>query len=304
MGKARELSGIEQTGFHKRLFELFGSDVHGGVTNSFETTLFGRAGQSDVIEGHFWMEECSETEYTVVCDWRRLPFPSGEVERVAFSRMRTSSVEIRGPNEVKTAPWPEEFYRFLVGMNPSREWETLPESLPQGFSGLQLGEALWSARDDAERPTLARRVFPTSLQDSNLVGNLYFGNYSAWQGRLRDEFFHTLAPEYFNGRQSKAQLECLSFGTRHLREAMPFDQIEAVMQLSAVYDGGVDLWFDFHRVDSTGSREKLAVGEHRAALVSATGEPLEIVSWAPHASRRLLELVSSRPITNIARESA
>ena len=76
------------------------------------------------------------------------------------------------------------------------------------------------------------------------------------------------------------------------------------MQLSAVYDGGVDLWFDFHRVDSTGSREKLAVGEHRAALVSATGEPLEIVSWAPHASRRLLELVSSRPITNIARESA
>ena len=304
MGKARELSGIEQTGFHKRLFELFGSDVHGGVTNSFETTLFGRAGQSDVIEGHFWMEECSETEYTVVCDWRRLPFPSGEVERVAFSRMRTSSVEIRGPNEVKTAPWPEEFYRFLVGMNPSREWETLPESLPQGFSGLQLGEALWSARDDAERPTLARRVFPTSLQDSNLVGNLYFGNYSAWQGRLRDEFFHTLAPEYFNGRQSKAQLECLSFGTRHLREAMPFDQIEAVMQLSAVYDGGVDLWFDFHRVDSTGSREKLAVGEHRAALVSATGEPLEIVSWAPHASRRLLELVSSPPITNIAQESA
>lgn len=304
MGKARELSGIEQTGFHQRLFELFGSDVHGGVTNSFETTLFGRAGQSDVIEGHFWMEKCSETEYTVVCDWRRLPFPSGKVERIAFSRMRTSSVEILGPNEVKTAPWPEEFYRFLVGMNPSREWQALPQSLPERFSDLNLGEALWSAGSGAERPTVARRVFPTSLQDSNLVGNLYFGNYSAWQGRLRDEFFHALAPEHFNGRQSKAQLECISFGTRHLREAMPFDRIEGVMRLQAVYAGGVDLWFDFHRVDSTGSREKLAVGDHRAALVSASGEPLTVVPWTSHALHRILELVGSQPDSGAAQESA
>ncbi|MGB8332142.1 MAG: SDR family NAD(P)-dependent oxidoreductase, partial [Polyangiales bacterium] len=145
MGKARELSGIEQTGFHKRLFEMFGSDVHGGVTNSFATTIFGRAGQSDVIEGHFWMEECSETEYTVVCDWRRLPFPSGNPERIGRSRMRTSSVEILGTNDVKTAPWPEEFYRFLVGMNPTRDWEAPPEPLHEGFSDLEFGNALWSA---------------------------------------------------------------------------------------------------------------------------------------------------------------
>jgi acyl-CoA thioesterase FadM len=304
MGKARELSGIEQTGFHKRLFELFGSDVHGGVTNSFETTVFGRAGQSDVIEGHFWMEECSETEYTVVCDWRRLPFPSGTPERIARSKMRTSSVEILGPNEVKTAHWPEEFYRFLVGMNPSREWEALPESLPEGFSDLDLGEALWSTAEESEWPTVARRVFSTSLQDSNLVGNLYFGNYSSWQGRLRDEFFHALGPEYFNGRKSPAQLECISFGTQHLREAMPFDQIEATMQLRAIYPGAVDLWFDFHRVDSTGSREKLAVGHHRAALVSATGDPLQVLAWTPYALRRLFELVGTQPTTDMVRESA
>ena len=304
MGKARELSGIEQTGFHKRLFELFGSDVHGGVTNSFETTVLGRAGQSDVIEGHFWMEECGETEYTVVCDWRRLPFPSGKPERIARSKMRTSSVEILGPNEVKTAPWPEEFYRFLVGMNPSREWEALPESLPAGFSSLDLGEALWSTTDETEWPTVARRTFSTSLQDSNLVGNLYFGNYSGWQGRLRDEFFHALVPEHFQGRKSAAQLECISFGTEHLREAMPFDQIEATMQLRAIYPGAVDLWFGFHRVDSTGSKEKLAVGHHRAALVSATGDPLQVVAWTPDALRWLSELTGSRSITTTARETA
>jgi enediyne polyketide synthase len=304
MGKARELSGIEQTGFHKRLFELFGSDVHGGVTNSFETTVLGRAGQSDVIEGHFWMEECSETEYTVVCDWRRLPFPSGKPERIARSKMRTSSVEILGPSEVKTAHWPEEFYRFLVGMNPSRDWEALPESLPEGFSDLDLGEVLWGTADEAEWPTVARRVFSTSLQDSNLVGNLYFGNYSGWQGRLRDEFFHALGPEYFNGRKSAAQLECISFGTQHLREAMPFDQIEATMQLRAIYTGAVDLWFTFHRVDSAGSREKLAVGHHRAALVSATGDPLQVVAWTPHALHRLFELVGGQRTADVVQESA
>jgi len=304
MGKARELSGIEQTVFHRRLFELFGSDLHGGVTNSFDTTIFGRAGQSDVIEGHFWMEQCNETEYTVVCDWRRLPFPSGNPERIARSRMRTSSVEILGPNDVKTAPWPEEFYRFLVGMNPTRESEALPESLPESFSELELGTPLWVSDDDTERPSAARRVFSTSLQDSNLIGNLYFGNYSGWQGRLRDEFFYTLAPEYFNGRKSEAQLECISFGTQHLREAMPFDQIEAVMRLTAIYPGAVDLWFDFNRVDSTGSRQKLAVGTHRAALVSATGTPLSITHWTPRALRRLLQLVSSERTSSIALEIA
>jgi len=304
MGKARELSGIEQTGFHRRLFELFGSDVHGGVTNSFATTIFGRAGQSDVIEGHFWMEECSQTEYTVVCDWRRVPFPSGSAERIGRSKMRTSSVEILGPNDVKTAPWPEEFYRFLVGMNPTRSWEALPEPLTEAFSDLEFGKALWRTDDDAERATLTRRVFSTSLQDSNLVGNLYFGNYSGWQGRLRDEFFHALAPEHFNGRQSAAQLECISYSTRHLREAMPFDQIEAVMHLTAIYPGAVDLWFDFHRVDSTGSREKLAVGEHRAALVSADGDPLQVVPWTPHALRRLLHLVGTHEMAALTRESA
>lgn len=304
MGRARELSGIEQTGFHKRLFELFGSDVHGGVTNSFDTTVFGRAGQSDVIEGHFWMEECNETEYTVVCDWRRIPFPSGRPERIARSKMRTSSVEILGPNEVRTAKWPEEFYRFLVGMNPSRDFETLPEALPEAFSKLDLGDAIWSATAEVDLPTISRRVFSTSLQDSNLVGNLYFGNYSSWQGRLRDEFFYLLAPEHFNGRKSQAQLECVRFGTQHLREAMPFDQIESTMSLQTIYSGAVDLTFTFHKVDHTGSREKLAVGHHRAALVSANGDPLTVVNWTPHALHRLLRLVERKPESKIIRESA
>jgi hypothetical protein len=90
------------------------------------------------------------------------------------------------------------------------------------------------------------------------------------------------------------QLECLFFGTHHLREAMPFDNIEASMFLRTLYPGAMDLWFEYHRVGTNGDREKLAVGEHRVALVSATGHPLQVISWPTEALSRL-ERIVERP---------
>ncbi|MDH3727106.1 MAG: SDR family NAD(P)-dependent oxidoreductase [Myxococcales bacterium] len=291
MGKARELGGMEQTDFHPRLFEIFGGGTYGGVTNLFETSILGRAGHSDIVEGRFWMDDCSETEYTASCEWRRTPYPSGATERIAFTRMRTSSVRILGHGSAKPAPWPEDFHEYLVGMRPTRASRRPLAQMPTPLEGVDIGEALWTA--DATKPgvTVAREVFSTSLQDSNLVGNLYFSNYSAWQGRLRDRLLHDIAPECFDLRQLEAQPECLFFSTHHLREAMPFDSIETQMSVKTMYEGALDLWFDYHRIDMTGTREKLAVGEHRVALVSS-GSP-EVVPWPDRAQARLRRMLGT-----------
>ena len=90
----------------------------------------------------------------------------------------------------------------------------------------------------------------------------------------------------------------------HLREAMPFDNIEASMQLKALYRDGLDLWFEYHRVGTNGEREKLAVGEHQAALVSATGEPLEVVPWPEETLARLERVVGRERAASHSREIA
>ncbi|MDH4281121.1 MAG: SDR family NAD(P)-dependent oxidoreductase [Myxococcales bacterium] len=303
MGKARELSGMLQADFHRRLFETFGAGLYGGVTNSFETTILGRAGLSDVIEGRIWMEDCSDTEYSATCEWRRIPFTAGQSERIAMTRMQTSSVEIVGHGLARPAPWPEDFYEFLVGMRPSRSAAAPLDVLPEALAHLQIGTPIWTAKNGGDEKILAKELFSTSLQDSNLVGNLYFGNYSDWQGRLRDKFLHDIAPSCFDPEILGGQIECLHFATHHLREAMPFDNIEASMYLRALHSGAMDLWFEYHRVDTKGTREKLAVGEHRLALVSAEGEPLKLIQWPSAVLSRLERIVGEHRGSSKVREA-
>jgi len=189
-------------------------------------------------------------------------------------------------------------------MKPTRDSTDPLANIPTSLEGLKIGEALWTADDVDAGVPLAREVFSTSLQDSNLVGNLYFSNYSAWQGRLRDRLLHEIAPECFDLRQLGAQPECLFFSTHHLREAMPFDSIEAQMSVKAMYDGALDLWFDYYRVDMTGTREKLAVGEHRIALVSTSQDSPQVVPWPVRARQRLRHMLSKPEPEAAAAETA
>jgi len=110
---------------------------------------------------------------------------------------------------------------------------------------------------------LAEELFDTSFEDGNVVGNIYFGTYGVWQGRVRDRFFYELSPEDFCGR-SDAELICTNFRMTQLREAMPFDRVRVEMRLVALYERAADLSFQYFRVAPDGSETKLAVGEHTA----------------------------------------
>ena len=57
-------------------------------------------------------------------------------------------------------------------------------------------------------PKLFSQLTETSLEDANIVGNIYFANYYAWQGRVRDRYFYDLIPEYFQGTGDKGELGC------------------------------------------------------------------------------------------------
>ena len=131
-------------------------------------------------------------------------------------------------------------------------------------------------------PKLFSQLTETSLEDANIVGNIYFANYYAWQGRVRDRYFYDLIPEYFQGTGDKGELICLNCRVDHLREAMPFDRIEVRMALKALKKCHATLYFEYFKADPNGRPLKLATGKQevvwvrRDALKNAVPHPFPV----------------------------
>jgi enediyne polyketide synthase len=281
-GRTRELAVINTPRLHRELYELLGSNAFAGATNSFETSIFSYPGGNDLIETHFWIAERTPADYVAEWRWWRLPY-SRETERelVATSRMRVSAVEIIDHGVIKTGAWPEFLDTSLVKMGPQG-----PPRADHEAAKLQLrrGSLL---HQETDGPMLGRllisRVFETSLRDSNLVGNLYFGNFASWQGHVRDVFLHRLIPEYYRGKGERGELLCTNFALDYLREAMPFDRIEVRMYLGAVYESGVDLAFEYYRIEPDDTRTKLAIARHSAVWATRDGAGTYVPARWPQA---------------------
>jgi enediyne polyketide synthase len=135
---------------------------------------------------------------------------------------------------------------------------------PEPYRSLTKGQTLFQAPEGPNTAVpISQKVFETGLFDANLVGNLYFGNYSIWMGKLRDAHFHGLAPHLYRGLGEAGELTCVKSRIQHLREAMPFDDILVTMGIKAVHQNGVDLQFEFHKVTPEGQTEKLATADHQ-----------------------------------------
>jgi acyl-CoA thioesterase FadM len=272
MGKLRELACQPVYG---PLARQFATGRWGMVTNYAETRFFGEARAEDVIEGRFCLGPASgrlESTQEFHYGWWRRP-PGGQLERFAWSRMGVTWVEILGHGVVEARPLPDYYAALMDRVTPpdTPDVRAALEPSPPADE-LDLGPELWSAPPGpAGGPVLHEEAFDTSLEESNLVGNIYFANYYVWQGVTRDRFFQALAPGLYQGIGEAGELRCLYQRTDHLREAMPFQRIAARMSLDAVHERGVRLRFELFRLEGE-RRDKLGVGVHAAGWFVAAGE--------------------------------
>lgn len=132
-----------------------------------------------------------------------------------------------------------------------------------------LGAHLYLApRAPKIEPELMRYTFETSSAESNLVGNIYYATYYHWQGRLIERYFYNVSPEWLTSKEPLGEFWCVRSSVVHLREAMPFDQIEVVMALEGLYQRGIQLHFDFYKMAGGDQRMKLAYGKYEAVWVA------------------------------------
>jgi enediyne polyketide synthase len=289
------------------LVERFSTGEWGMVTNSAQVEICGEARTGDVIEGRVWVEDVSGPASSTVemgFEWRKA-LPGGGLPLIATGKMSSTWVAVQGPGVVEVRPFPEFARCFLEKLLLRRGDSGAEQGRHSTPRRAELGRELYRAPPGpvSAASLLREQVFETSLEDANLVGNLYFANYYAWQGRLRDRFFHELARKAGGAAAVKGEPRCTFCKVEHLQEAMPFEEVQVKMHLRAVHERGVRLAFDYFGLGPEGHRRKLGHGEHEVAWF----EPISGGEWVPSAlpsalRASLVPEAAKRPTRTGARE--
>jgi enediyne polyketide synthase len=300
MGKIRELA---VSPILKQLAEDMSGGQWGMVTNNARVNVLGDIAGTGVIEARYWMEGVGGRDNSTMelrFQWCEVK-ADGSTEPVAEGQMQITWVRVLGHGQVEVAPLPEYVQAYVDAVGPQHEDSAEEAAEPAETLGLGVELHRTSLGPRTGR-ILREQDFQTSLEDANLVGNIYFDNYAKWQGRVRDLFFFQAAPHLYRGGAASGELMCRQLKVQHIREAMPFDRIHVSMGLRAVYENGVKLEFEYRRVNPDGSSEKLAFAEQDAVWVvrDADGRP----SAAPLPDE-LIRLLCDQPmaITGVTEKS-
>jgi NAD(P)-dependent dehydrogenase (short-subunit alcohol dehydrogenase family)/acyl-CoA thioesterase FadM/phosphopantetheinyl transferase len=265
----------------EKVARQFSTGKWGIITNNSCINILGEATARDKIEICMWASGNSgpaNSTMDLTIDFRKI-LKDGSYERLAWCEQQVTWVQILDHGIVKPEPYPDYYWDLMKNLVPRYEAPNVPEPLPEPLTDLKRAEGdkneYRAPSGPIVRPLLHEQTIETSLYNSNIVGNIYFANYYAWQGQTRDQYFFNLIPEYYRGTGEKGELLCLECRVDHLREAMPFDRIVVTMALKALKTYSVVLYFEYFRLESDGTRVKLAFGEHHAVWVvrDSQGKP-------------------------------
>ena len=108
-----------------------------------------------------------------------------------------------------------------------------------------------------------------SFQETNLVGNVYFTNHLAWQGRCREMFLRDHAPDVIAELSHGLSLATVSCSCEYFAELTAFDEIVVRMRLAELVQNRMRLAFEYWR-----GGEMVARGEQQIACMKRDGEKL------------------------------
>jgi acyl-CoA thioesterase FadM len=269
MGKLRELP-LQLIA--PQLIADMTSGLWGMVTNSSYIKIVGTANSLDLIEGHFWVNRCYG-KYNSTIDlcfkWHKVR-DDNTLEVIAYSFLPSTWVKVTGHGIVEVAPFPQYFQKWvndIVAQDNARDYLKDITSYPERCD---LGKLLLKNNIPLQsRENIYKSDFNTSLDESNLVGNIYYAHYYAWQAKTFDQFIYNNIADFYRFDKKQRRFICLNTKIEHLREAMPFDKIEVRLYVDEIYEAGLQLSYEFFCI-SRKEPEKLAWGQQKVALVEGS----------------------------------
>ncbi|GLX99557.1 acyl-CoA thioesterase [Herbidospora sp. NBRC 101105] len=105
-----------------------------------------------------------------------------------------------------------------------------------------------------------------TFADTNLVGNVYFANYVAWQGACRERFLADHAPGVLRGLYADLALVTVSCSCEYFAELQAFDQVSIRMTLRSIDLNRIVMGFDYFRIGN-GPGQLVARGAQTVACM-------------------------------------
>lgn len=91
-----------------------------------------------------------------------------------------------------------------------------------------------------------RHIVP--LEETNVVGNVYFTNYLRWQGHARERFLMDHAPGVLSALRADLALVTVSCHCDYFHELYAADTVEVRMSLGGAEGSRVTMLFDYFRL--------------------------------------------------------
>ena len=291
IGKMRERA-LKPIG--KYIVDEFSSG-HFMVTNYSTSEISGHIANHEIVDARVWIDKMfgyEDSSLMLHFQWGKL-MPDGMIMPVAFSRHQVSWIKVIGHGIVEPVSCPQYFKDFLRdnGLLPKENGKSLTDGLSNVRRNYNesLGNIIYEGNVlDASTEFLEESFFDTTMEHSNLAQNVYFSNYFMWQGHLRDKYLFSLSPELYRKMDRHGRFACINSEVEHLREAMPFDRIAVTMKLKFVYERGIDLYFEYFKIDSSQENIKLAYGRHTLAWVDVDNSDNYITQKLPDVYLKLI----------------
>lgn len=306
IGKIRELP---MESIAPQVLADFLSGDWGMVTNAVSLRVFGEATAYDRVQARAWLGCVEGSSFTTYIEFCKVLADTSLV-RLAIAEVRATWVQLVSygvPSPMPFPPYLSEYLAEFVAQQPQNLDLKHPDTLslphlPADFAGLEVGLPMGDKLPKQSRygRLLRSEVFQTTLEESNLVGNVYYGNYFIWQGRILDLFLYAVAPEYLRTSNPQGEMVCIYSSMDYLREAMPFDQIRTQLYVQSTTECGAVFNFEFLRELPDGRSEKLHIGQQEVLWVcrQPDGTPIS-ASWPQQVTQALTgQPIAEKQIVN------
>ncbi len=112
-----------------------------------------------------------------------------------------------------------------------------------------------------------------TLEDTNVVGNVYYVNHFRWQGRCRELFLREHARDVLERLGTDLCLVTTRCTCEYLAELAPLDEVIIRMSLRELVQNQITLAFDYYRCND-GAETLVARGEQQVVTMRRDGERL------------------------------
>jgi enediyne biosynthesis thioesterase len=134
-----------------------------------------------------------------------------------------------------------------------------------------------------------------SLDETNVIGNVYYTHYVRWQGRCRELFLHEHTPELTSELGQSFNMATTRLSCNFYQELVAFDEVVVRMSAGAMSPTRLTMLFRYYHVASDGKETLVAEGEQEVVCIQRKGDSIQPVLLPPSLRDAVVQYRGTSP---------